>query len=124
MRQTGFKDMLEEDIHNIFLDTDTFAERRTVEYEGEHYEDIPILLLGLEERDRRQLAKDHTQGLYCVSAVLHCDRKDLGGKQPEKGTRIRINDQEGGGGFFREFYVISSCCEAGMLQVELEATDE
>lgn len=37
---------------------------------------------------------------------------------------IRINDQEGGGGFFREFYVASSVCEMGMLRVELEAVDE
>ena len=36
----------------------------------------------------------------------------------------RINDQEGGGGFFREFYVASSVCEMGMLRVELEAVDE
>ena len=42
----------------------------------------------------------------------------------ERGQRIRINDQEGGGGFFREFYVASSVCEMGMLRVELEAVDE
>ena len=64
------------------------------------------------------------QGLYIVSSVLHCALSDLGGVQPERGQRIRINDQEGGGGFFREFYVASSVCEMGMLRVELEAVDE
>ena len=59
-----------------------------------------------------------------MSSVLHCARDDLGGKQPEKGTRIRINDEEGCGGFFREFYVASSVCELGMLRVELEAIGE
>ena len=59
-----------------------------------------------------------------MSSVLHCALSDLGGSQPEKGQRIKINDQEGGGGFFREFYVASSVCELGMLQVELEAIDE
>lgn len=67
---------------------------------------------------------DHVQGLYLVSSVLHCAMSDLGGNQPEKGQRIKINDQEGGGGFFREFYVASSVCEMGMLRVELEAIDE
>lgn len=46
------------------------------------------------------------------------------GCSPERGQRIRINDKEGGGGFFREFYVASSVCEMGMLRVELEAVDE
>lgn len=120
----SFKDMLADDIHNVFLNVDEFAEMRTVEYDGEHYEDIPIVLTGLKEKDRRQLVTDHVQGLYLVSSVLHCALKDLGGNQPEKGQRIRINDEEGSGGFFREFYVVSSVCELGMLRVELEAIDE
>ena len=121
----SFKDMLADDIHNVFLNVDEFAEKRTVEYDGERYEDIPIVLSGMKEKDRRQLvATDHIQGLYMVSSVLHCSIDDLGGKQPEKGQRIRINDEEGGGGFFREFYVASSVCELGMLRVELEAIDE
>lgn len=91
---------------------------------GRPYEDIPIVLSGLKEKDRRQLMSDHAQGLYIVSSVLHCALSDLGGVQPERGQRIRINDQEGGGGFFQEFYVASSVCEMGMLRVELEAVDE
>ena len=115
----SFKDMVAEDIQNVFLNLDEFAEKRTVEYDGERYEDIPIVLSGLKEKDRRQLvATDHVQGLYMVSSVLHCSINDLSGK------RIRINDEEGGGGFFREFYVASSTCELGMLRVELEAIDE
>lgn len=91
---------------------------------AEASEVIPVVLSGLKEKDRRQLMSDHAQGLYIVSSVLHCALSDLGGVQPERGQRIRINDQEGGGGFFREFYVASSVCEMGMLRVELEAVDE
>ena len=39
----SFKDMLTDDIHNVFLNVDEFAEKRTVEYDGERYEDIPII---------------------------------------------------------------------------------
>lgn len=120
----GFKDMVARDNQAVFLNLDEFAERRTVLYDGATYEDIPIVLSGLKEKDRRQLMSDHAQGLYLVSSVLHCALSDVGGVQPEKGTRIKINDQEGGGGFFREFYVASSVCEMGMLRVELEAIDE
>lgn len=121
---SGFRDMVANDIHSVFLNQDEFAERRTVMYDGGSYQDIPIVLSGLKEKDRRQLQSDHVQGLYLVSAVLHCAIADLGGNQPEKGQRIKINDEEGGEGFFREFYVASSVCEMGMLRVELEAIDE
>ena len=125
----SFKDMVAADIRKVFLNTDEFAELRTVRYDGMDYDGpehrgIPIVLTGLKEQDRRQLVADHAQGLYLVASVLHCALDDLGGKQPEKGQRISINDEEGGGGFFREFYVASSVCEMGMLRVELEAVDE
>lgn len=125
----SFKDMAAADNQAVFLSLDEFGEKRTVVYDGRIYdgpehEGIPIVLSGLKEKDRRQLQSDHIQGLYLVSSVLHCAAVDLGGNQPEKGQRIRINDREGGGGFFREFYVASSVCELGMLRVELEAIGE
>ena len=120
----SFKDIVAADIRKVFLNTGEFAEKRTIRYNGEEYQDIPIVLSGLKEKDRRQLVTDHAQGLYLVASVLHCALEDLGGKQPEKGQRISINDEEGGGGFFWEFYVASSVCEMGMLRVELEAIDE
>lgn len=120
----SFKAMVAADIHNVFLNLGEFADKRTIQYDGNIYEDIPIVLSGMKEKDRRQLTSDHAEGLYLVSAVLHCAASDLGGYQPEKGTRIQTNDREGGGGFFREFYVASSTNEMGMLRVELEAIDE
>lgn len=121
---SAFKDMVARDIHNVFLDTNFFGEKRTVEYDGERYEDIPVVLMEAEEKDRSKLEDDHVQGLYFVSDTLQCALSDLGGKLPEKGQRLRINAEEGGGGFFREFYVASSVCELGMLRVELEAIGE
>lgn len=121
---SGFKDMVADDVHAVFLNLDEFAEKRTIRYDGEEYRDIPIVLSGLKEQDRRQLQSDHIQGLYLVSSVLHCALSDLGGNQPEKGARIQVNDRKGGGGFFRTFYVAASVCELGMLRVELEAMDE
>lgn len=122
---SGFKDMVALDNHGVFLNCGEFAEKRTIRYDGVTYQDVPIVLAGLKEKDRRLLVvSDHAQGLFMVSSVLHCALDDLNGNQPEKGQRIKINDREGGGGFFREFYVASSVCEMGMLRVELEAIDE
>lgn len=120
----SFKEMVHEDIKNVFLNTDEFAEIRTVEYDGVSYEDIPVVLTDEAEQGRQQNVSDHVQGLYLLTAVLYCALEDLGGIQPEKGRPIQINDEEGGGGFFQKFYVAASSCEMGMLRVELEAIDE
>ena len=120
----SFKDMIAADVHGVFLNPAEFAVRRTVVYDGKTYADIPIVLSGTKEKNRRQLTGDHAQGLYQSQAVLHCAMSDLGGNQPEKGTRIKINDQEGGGGFFQDFYVVSSVVEMGMVRCELGGIDE
>lgn len=120
----SFKEMVAADIHNVFLNPSEFAEIRTIEYDGERYEDIPITLSGPKQEERQQTVTDHAQGLYRVSAVLHCALKDLDGNQPEQGRSIRINDEVGGEGFFQEYYVASSVCRMGMLRIGLEAIDE
>jgi hypothetical protein len=117
---SGFKDMIEADNKKVFVNASEFAEIHTVIYDGVTYENIPIVLSGIKEKDRRQLVSDHVQGLYLVTSIMHCAATDLGGVVPEKGTKIKINDGE----FFREFYVGNSVNEMGMLRVELEAIDE
>lgn len=119
-----FKDMVERDIHSVFLDTNFFGEKRTVKYDGECYEDIPVVMMEPEEKKRSTMEDDHVQGLYVITDVLQCAITDLGGKLPEKGQCLCINDEEGGGGFFRSFYVATSTCKMGMLIVGLEAIDE
>lgn len=119
----SFRDSVFSDIQNVFLNQSEYGEKRTVIYDGRVFQGIPVVISGLEERDRRQLSSDHAQGLYQVSHVLHCDIRDLDGVQPKKGQRIRINEAEGSG-FFREYYVAFSVVEMGMLRAELEGIDE
>lgn len=117
---SGFKSMVETDIKKVFINKDEFADLHTIIYDGVTYEDIPVVLTGIKEKDRQQLVWDHVQGLYLVTTVMHLAASDLNGVVPEKGTRIKISD----GDFFREFYVASSICNMGMLRVELEGIDE
>lgn len=120
----SFKDMVAADNKRVFLNLDEFAERRTVWYDEVAYEDIPVVLTGRKEAGRRKLEGDHAQGIYQATHVLHCALEDLGGNQPEQGSRIQIGDEAGPGAFPRRFYVASSVCEMGMLRLELEAMDE
>lgn len=117
---SGFRDMISVDNKNVFLNNNEFAEPHTVVYDGEIYENIPVVLSGIKEKDRRQLVSDHVQGLYLASTVMHCAAADLDGNVPEKGAKIKISDED----YMREFCVASSICEFGMVRAELEAIDE
>lgn len=87
---SAFKDAVQEDLNSVFLNLDEFAETHTVYYDGEEYPDVPLVLTGLSEKERRQTISDHAQGLYRVNRVLHCDIAALGGKQPEKDCKLGI----------------------------------
>jgi len=125
----GFKDLVAASNKKVFLNTGTFAELRTVKYNGNEYVDIPIILADVVEEDRRVIIiqdgrRDNTQGLFMVSAVMCCAIEDIGNVQPEKGQSIEINFQEGGGGFFMEYTIDASACPMGMVRLKLEAVDE
>ena len=124
MQILSFKQQLAADNLDVFLNTMEFAELRTVIYDGERFEDVPLVLAEPEEEVRPQLATDHAEGLYQVTAKLFCALDDLGGYLPEQGQRLQINDEAGGGGFFQEYYVASSICEMGLVELELEAISE
>jgi len=117
----SFKDVLNDDVINVFLDVDAFAEARNVIYEGETYENVPMVLKGLKQQGRRyKVEGEREPGIFLVTTVVHFAAEALGGVIPEKNTRIKISE----GDFFREFYVVASVNEMGMVRLELEALDE
>lgn len=116
--------MLAADNKRVFLNTGEFASLRTIIYDEQSFVDIPVVLSGLREDERQQKAADHAQGLFLVKTLLQCALADLEGRQPQKGARLKINNQEGGGGFFREFYITEAVCEFGLLRLELEDMNE
>lgn len=121
-----FKDCAAADISAAFLNTDEHAEVRTVLYDGERYEDIPVIELGPKEGKRSsvvQMQHDFGQGLYKRSITLYCAEKDLGGVKPEQGSKLSMNEKQGGT-FFHKFRVMESTTEMGMFRMNLEEIDE
>lgn len=116
----SFKACIAADVSDVFLNTDEFAENRTVRYDGEEYPDIPVVLEGPVQEQRDRLTDDHIRGLHLVTAVLHCAQEDMGGKVPKQGASLEIATREGGR-FFQKYYVVASTSNMGMLHVELEA---
>ncbi len=121
----GFKEMLENDVSAVLLNPDEFAEIHTVRYDGEVYEDIPVVITKLKQSDRVVLKDDHMEGVFLVSGVAYIAEKDMQGVVPEQGQKIEINDGEAlGKPFYVSYTVVTSKCEHGMITLELRCYDE
>ena len=126
----SFKDMLQRDIHGVFLNDGEFAETKTVIYDGVTYKDIPVVLTKVREKDKfPNVSNDkfaNRAGGLISSTVMFCAAKDdLGGNVPEQGGRIMIsNGYAGGKDYFEKYLIVTSSYEIGMITLELEAIDE
>lgn len=121
----GFKDMVKSDIAKVLMNTEEFAEKHTVKYDGEVYKDIPVILQQVKQSDRPIVQSDHAEGVYLVTAVAYIDEKGLDGEIPEQGHRFEIDDGEAlGKPFFRIYSVVTSKCEMGLITLELRYYDE
>ena len=117
----SFKEMVVADNAKTFANTEEFAEPRTIHYDGDVYEDVPVVMTKLKQKDRVIPVKDHAQGIYLVTAIVHFPVEYLEGHVPENRSRISISGDDG---FDREYYVAQSGCEGGMVRLELEEYDE
>lgn len=120
----NFKNMAEEDVKNVFLNLTEFAEKRSIMYNGIEYHNVSVVLTKTKEVERPAVVGD-VQGVHLVTAVAHMAQSDLGGIIPEQKRRIDISDGEAlGQPFFQRYRIVTSDCEMGMLNLELEAYDE
>lgn len=121
---SGFKDLLNRDIGNVFLNADEFAEKCTVIYKGEAFRSIAVSLQeNMDSERQNRTVQDHAQGLYLKSKILLCAAADLGGRHLEKGGLLEIIRMRGGVRFSEKFTVTACSCEMGMIRAELEAME-
>lgn len=118
MRALTFKGAIAHDVQGVFLNQGEFADLHTIKYNGNVYEDIPISLQDVEQTERQQMKDDHLPGIFKAKAVLYCAREDIGGKLPEQGKWLEINDGKNPR-FFNKYQVGSSGEEMGMARIEL-----
>lgn len=118
MRPLSFKEAVARDVRGVFLNMEEFADQHTVKYNGQVYENIPVSLQDVEQTERQQTKDDHLPGIFKAKAVLYCAREDIGGKVPEQGAWLEINDGKNPK-FFNRYQVGSSGVEMGMVRVEL-----
>ncbi len=123
----NFKEMAKADIKNVFLNLNEFADMHTVIYDGETYADIPVVLTKVRQKERELFSSvdDRMQGVHIISVVAHMALSDIGGNEPEQNQIISIDNGTAlGKPFFQKYRIITSDCEMGMVNLELEAFDE
>ena len=118
MRLLTFKEAIAHDVRGVFLNLEEFAGQHTIKYDGKVYADIPVSLQDVEQTERQQMKDDHLPGLFKAKAVLYCALEDIGGKLPEQGKWLEINDGKNPK-FFNMYQVGSSGVEMGMVRIEL-----
>lgn len=120
----GFKAQVEAD-NAVFLNCNEFADIHTVKYDGEIFEDIPVVIEQLMESDRPVIQSDHAEGVYKISAKVYLAQKDIGGAFPERGCLFEIDNGEAlGVAFYDKYKIVTSSVEIGMVILELERYDE
>lgn len=121
----SFKEQVKTDIKNVFLNVGEFAEVHTIKFDGEVFENIPVVLENVRQTELSVSAGNHSEGLHLVAAKAYYNAEDTGGLYPERGKRFEIDDGEAlGKPFFRRYKVATAEDAMGMICLELEACDE
>jgi len=111
---SGFKEMTERDMKQVFLNTLEFAELRRITY-GEKVFNIPVVIDNLMQKDRPISSADHAEGIFAVTTTLYAAQSDLQ-LIPKKKQPIWIDDDE--------YYVVTSACDQGHIVLELRRYEE
>lgn len=105
----NFKEAMEDDIKNVFLDIETFGEPHTV-----NGKEITVCIQdGLfRERDGR-FTENRRTGLFENSCTMYVSAQDFG--KPKAETSLDIDG--------KQYRVLAALDEGGIRRIELERTD-
>ena len=123
------KELIAADVQDVFLNTDEFADKYDVEYDGEIYYDVSVVLTENLQAAPRSLnmgraasERDELHGIYARNMLAHLDARDFP-VRPERGQWITLTDRHPNG-FSRRYRILESGLEMGMVVLTLEALDE
>lgn len=86
----GFKEMLFEDIKNIFLNVEEFGEIHTI-----NQKEMLVVIdeMELTERSKKQIESGRIDGIYKRQILLYVARKDFG-KMPAIGSNLNVDSSK------------------------------
>ena len=112
---SGFKAQAEHDIGAVFHNKEEFADLAEIEYNGEVYKDIPIVIDSEIAKERTKASGDNSVGIFAADITVFISFWDLQ-IMPRKETEIKI------GGI--EYSIVKTEFEEGEIILDLEMLDE
>lgn len=121
----SFKDQVAADNLGVFLNTNEFADVYTVRYDGEVFENVPVVRRTRQDQPKRGTGSayihDYSKGFFIRSDIVHLRRCDIGGYVPETEMPFEMEKDDG---FYEKYRVKKSIDDMGMIRMELEVWDE
>jgi hypothetical protein len=106
MQRKSFKEILNQDIENVFLNTLEFADIHNVDGK-----DMPVQIDDNEVIEREKKAKSNMDGVYVKQKLIYVKAKDFG-SLPAIGRQIMLDG--------KRYLVIDSTDEYGLYTITLE----
>ena len=110
----GFKDVVRQDVKNVFHNAQEFAENTAVKYDGV-WHNIPVILDYDGAKDRKKPSTDNADGIFLCDVVAYIAAADLP-TTPRKDRKIEIGDNI--------FNIARADNEDGEIVLYLEMLDE
>lgn len=105
----NFREAMEDDIKNVFLDIDTFGEVHTV-----NGKEITVCIQdGLFTEPDGRLNANKRMGIFADSRIMYVSAQDLG--KPKVGTDLNVDG--------KMYKVSAALDEGGIRRIELERKD-
>ena len=107
--RTGFKDMVQQDIRNAFLNPEEFGERHTVDGK-----EMDVIIDGNELVRREAKYMTMAEGLHTKQLLIYVSGEEFG-ELPLIGRLLKLD---------RKYYVVTDVAdEGGMYSISLEANE-
>lgn len=107
MPSMSFKELLEQDVKNVFLNPEEFGEVHTV-----NGKEMAIVIDNYELQERQGQTGHPKDGSYMKQKLVYVAASDFG-PLPKQGVRFRINKEE--------YRVIDAAREGSLYQIIIEA---
>lgn len=106
----NFKDLVEQDTKQVFLNSEEFGEEHTVD--GKR---MLIILDNNEEIEREKRMSSHADGIFLKQVLFYVTEKEYGEELPIVGRMMRLDD--------KAYTVIDAIDEDGIYSISLRAVN-
>lgn len=101
-----FKEQLDADIKNTFMNVDEFAERHVV-----NGKEIPVVTDNNELMERKKRVNSNMDGIYAKQKLIYVSASDLGAL-PSQGSVLMLDGQR--------YRVVDAVSESGIYSITIE----